>query len=514
VNDGQLDAGGYTDPALASSDTESCLVLVTSHLGAAPLVESVTTEARRRVMASPMLGAFIDLRFMHLGPQPGHGGEGSQALARITSQLLQPRIGVGRGFFAVVVLDRSATATETVLRECEKSPFLRELPLRLRGIASQEDRRKVRVPDGAELLVSPRGGWRREELVGEIRRYADGLLNELAGGKQRGVTPAELAGHRDRYEAHAEHERAVIPRAGVPTTGGFPAISATGGLPAIPDALATAGGRAPVPPSLPPAQDALNPRATGGLGQQAQPWPPQDTGSATPSDEVDEAAKPSGRPLARVARRLIPGRRWRQAGDGGDDQPPKSPPTASGLVYLIPTGDERSGDLAMWARSRAMILDVDKKLAVLPGIACQVRVLQGDENSLHGDLRAAGQLGKRDFRGAVADLYFAEVLDEIHDMLGRDAGRSTPALPLLRPMVVFFAPQPPLADSGAVRSFQALALDASIAWVVPKSESDMLAEDLMTGGRLLTRFESLADDLATLLTQDGQNVPGTVTPAG
>jgi hypothetical protein len=509
VSDGYPDADGYPDPVLAASDTESCLVLVTSHLGAAPLVEAVTTEARRRIMALPMLGAFIDLRFMHLGPQPGRGAEQSQAVDRITSQLFQPRTGVGRGFFAVVVLDRSATVAETVLADCARSPFLSDLPLRLLGIASQEDRRKARVAQGTELLVSPHGAWRREELVGEIRRYADRLLSEFAG--QPGISPAELAAQLDRYEAHAGRERAIIPRAGVPATG----VPATGGFPAV-------------PASTPPAQDALDPVPAGDLARRAQPWPaqaaqvlpppplPQQSGADTgPAATPDEAREPSARRLSALSRRLIPEVRWRRPGDAGDGQAPKPQPTASGLAYLIPTGDERSGNLA--ARSRAMILDVDKKFAALPGIACQVRVLQGDENGLRGNLREAGQLGKRDVRGAVADLYFAEVLDKILAMLGRDRAQSASALPLCTPVVAFFAPEPPLADSAAVRSFRALAQEAYIAWVVPKSESDMMAADFKNGGRLLTDFESLADDLAALLTQDhhhDQTDPGPAAPTG
>jgi hypothetical protein len=514
VSDGYPASDGYPDPVLAASDTESCLVLVTSHLGAAPLVEAVTTEARRRIMALPMLGAFIDLRFMHLGPQPGGGAERSQAPDRITSQLLQPRIGVGRCFFAVVVLDRSATEAETVLADCARSPFLSELPLRLLGIASQEDRRKARVAQGAELLVSPHGAWRREELVGEIRRYADRLLSEFVG--QPGISPAELAAQRDRYEAHAGQERAIIPRAGVPTTGGFPAVSGTGGFPAVPAAA-------------PPTRDALDPGPAGGLDQRARPLPagaaqdqqplapapravpsvPDTAWAATPGEAREPARRwPSGLP-----RRLLPRVGWRRKAAAGDGGPPLSPPAAAGLAYLIPTGDERSSALAAWSSGRAMILEVDKRLATLPGIACRVRVLQGDENGLRGELREAGQLGKRDVKGAVADLYFAEVLDEIRKILGRDLARSSAALPPRRPLVVFFAAEPPLADFAAVRSFRALAQEASIGWVVPKSEADMMAGDFTNDGRLFTDFESVADDLAALLTQDhldgtGQGLEG------
>lgn len=514
----ELSQSGADADSISVPDVDGCLVLVVSHLGAAPLVEAVTTEAARRLMMSPMLADFIDLRYMHIGPQPGQGGDLAAVVARVTDHLIQPRPDVGRSFFAVVVMDHSAAAVEAVLTECEASLFLAALPIRLHGIASREDRPTPRPPRCVEIVVSPAGAWRREELIDQVRLHADSLFHDFAAGLQPGVTADQLARYREQFASHVERERTVKDRTRVPS----------GGFPAIPDTP-------PPGTSSPPAQDALDPGKlnpgapgpddagpgtsgslapdSGVTGQDAArpltavtAWGQRDMaaaqGTTAPESSAGDilaarkaqATRPGRR--ASLSRRLMPeAQRWR----AGADRTPRLPAVEQGLAYLLITGDESGGDLAGWNLSRAALLEIDKRLAAIPGRAMQVRVLQGDEEQLRGDLHSAGQLTKRAARGTVTDLYFAQILAEIRRMLDRDQARlAASALPLARPAVVLFAPAPPFAYSEAVECFRCLTQNASVIWVIPRTESDLLSEHFTEVSQVITDFTLVADDVAAL----------------
>ncbi|MGD0699474.1 MAG: hypothetical protein ABSA02_06285 [Trebonia sp.] len=477
MSDRDLDSASLAaDNGHTASDVESCLVLVTSYIGAVSLGEKVTTEANGRLVMSPSLGDFIKLRYAHIGDQPSEGGQ--SAAARITDHLLQPRPGIGRNYFAAVILDRSAATVEAVLQDCVASPFLSALPIRLLGIASREDRRVPRPPRGAQIRVSPVGSWQRHELVDELLRYADALMRDFAGGRQRGLTPDELTRYRDQFVSHVAREGAAMPSAAVPGTGSSAAL---------PDAL----GEEPGPTAAPTETLQFSPGSV-----ESGPAEPQ---RPVRHDGPDQgAAEPMApRTLSGLVRRLVPGR-GRQRGGQPDAQPSRLPAQARGLAYLVLTGDQDAGDPAEWNRSRALVLELDQRLAALPGLSVDLRVPQGDDMELRGDLRAAGQLTKRDVRGAVADLYLATVLDQIQLMLTRDAARPSSGLPLARPAVMFIAPVPPMADSAAVASLRRLAGDASVAWVVPKSRADLMAQEFIDAGQLITDFTVAADDLAAL----------------
>lgn len=470
MTDGDLD---FSRPAAESghtaSDVESCLVLVTSYIGAVALVEKVTTQATGRLIMSPSLGDFIELRYAHIGHQPSQGGQQSAA-ARIAERLMQPRPGIGRNYFAVVILDRSAAAVEAVLKDCTASPFLSALPIRLLGIASREDRRVANPPTGTEILVSPVGAWQRQELVEELLRYADSLLHDFAGGRQPGLTADELTQHRDRLGPHVARERSVMPRAGVASTGSFAAL---------PDALGGDPGNVPVPDAVESARTYVMP----------------DSPVRDDVPDPHDAELAAARSLPRLVRRLVPELRRRRDGQPDKEQPPAE---TGGLAYLLLTGDQDAGDPAEWNRSRALALEIDQRLAALPRLSIHVRVLQGDDMELRGDLRVAGQLTKRDVRGAVSDMYLAKVLDQVRMMLGRDQAWLSSGPPLARPAVALIAPVPPMADSAAVASLRRLAEDASVAWVVPKSQADLMSNEFIEAGQLITDFTVAADDLVML----------------
>ena len=464
MTDGDLDfSRPAADIGQTASDVGSCLVLVTSYTGAVSLVERVTTEATGRLIMSPSLGDFIELRYANIGHQPIQHGQQSAA-AQIADHLLQPRPGIGHNYFAVVILDRSAATVEAVLQDCAVSPFLSSLSIRLLGIASREDRRVPSLPEGAEILVSPVGAWQRQELVDELLRYADTLMHDFAGGRQPGLAPDELTRYRDQFGSHVAQERSVTPRAEVTSKGCFAAVpEALGGDPGV---------------------------TTASVSDALEPGP--DLGQPVPADP----SAPAAQPVPRLVRRLVPELRWRRGGQPDKERSPLLPAETGSLVYLLLTGDQDAGNPAEWNRSRALTLEIDQRLAALPGLSVHVRVLQGDDVELRGDLRAAGQLTKRDVRGAVCDLYLATVLDQVRLMLGRDRSRLSSGPPLARPAVLLLAPVPPMADSAAVASMRRLAGDASVAWVVPKSQADLMSKEFIEAGQLITDFTVAADDLA------------------
>jgi hypothetical protein len=292
-------------------------------------------------------------------------------------------------------------------------------------------------------------------------------MHDFAGGRQPGLTPDELTQYRDQFDSRVAQERSVTPRAGV---------TSKGSVAAVPEAL---GGDLSV--SAGSVGDALEPSPD--LGQPAQ---------ADPS-------APAAQPVPRLVRRLVPELRWRRGGQPGEEQSPLPPAATGSLAYLLLTGDQDAGDRAEWNRGRALTLEIDQRLAALPGLSVHVRVLQGDDMELRGDLRAAGQLTKRDVRGAVSDLYLATVLDQVRLMLGRDRLRLSSGPPLGRPAVMLIAPVAPMADWAAVASMRRLAGDASVAWVVPKSQADLMSKELIEAGQLITDFAVAADDLAALI---------------
>ena len=154
------------------------------------------------------------------------------------------------------------------------------------------------------------------------------------------------------------------------------------------------------------------------------------------------------------------------------------------------------------------MLEVDKKIAELPGFAYQVRMLHGDEDGLRGDLREAGQLGRRDIRRTVASVDFAAVLETVRTSLKRDRAPLKAADATTWPAVVFFTPEPPLADTVAAELFRDLAREASIVWALPKSAKALLSETFThaPGVRVIVDDQAVADEIAALLSSGADSV--------
>lgn len=509
-----------TSLAPADLDSESCLCVVASYVNAAGRVGSVTAEAARRIMLSPVTGDFIELRFASLGPQPGLAGDIADVARPISDVIASPRQVSGRNYFALVVVDRSAAAVEQVLRTCATAPFLGDLRLRLLGIASVDDRRSSdrdhdRDP-ALHIVVSPSGAWRHEsDLVDVLHGFGEDLLRHFATSRQ-GLTPEDFAALAAR---HAQLS-AVQPGRGQQ-------LAQDSAPP--PDVLAEdAAALAEVRPDHEDRveQDGTRPAGTasGDQGKElagsaaAEPGAnrrepgspvPAPLAATLPQDQEHgggykrAGVKRTFRSLPKPAGRL---QRLLPAGWRGNGKPKDATDLlvarqrVSALLYLLITGDG-AGDQAAWNRSRDTMLEVDRKVAETAGITCKIRALHGNEHILRGELRAAGHLSRRSIKG-VADADFAVVLEKIRVLLRLDQTEMTrpPGADIQR-AVVLFAPEPPLADSVTKEVFAELAAEAMVTWVVPKASEGLVAPAFrdLVGVRVVTDHETAPGEIAAQL---------------
>ena len=420
--------------------------MVASFDSAARTVGEVAAEAAKRVMMSPVLGDFIEFGFAALGPQPGEGGDPSAALRAITDALLGPQAIAGLNYFAVVVVDRSAVVAEQLITQCAGSPFISDLRPRFLGISNSDNRpARDRPGAGARIVTSPTGIWSaKDDMVAVLYRFADTLQRSLAVTHEAGLPASELAGLRARYHQHAT--LAIGPG---PASGHAPDMLAS-------DPLAPVTAAAPEPERQP----APGPAQADTVGQppsaQLQPVH-RDAEPALASPELDELPRPASQ-----ARRWLPElrrERRKQTETGTEDAGART--STERLIYLLIVGDASFHDEVALNRNRSALLEVDKKLAELPGFSYRVRMLYGDEDSLRGELREAGQLGRRDVKRTVASGDFAAVLDHIERSLRRDRAVSKAASGDEFPMVLLLTPEPP-SPRRSGRAFRDLAREAMV----------------------------------------------------
>ena len=487
------------DGEVPGSDTEGCRLVVASYEAAAPLVSAAAADAARRIMMDPALGDFMDLRFVDMGPRPEAPKDRSAAARLILEEMLAPGDESGRNYFAIAVADRSAAEVELVLTECVNAPFLNTVPLRVHGIASRDDRRSASdAVSSAPIAIAASGAWSHSDLVDELRRHANELLGLFAAGQQ-GLSHGQLDSLRASYEQYVMlgqgEETSEDPGEAVPDE-----LSAEPVPAAQLDILAA---ESPPPAALPAAPAQTDTAVTSTA----------EAGTAAPSPVPEQPVSAPASPLGHLPRWLAdpPWRRGKQPvpDAGAQAEGPRIP----GLAYLLIIGDQIADDPVSWQRSRASLLRLDAKIATIPRAAYLVRTLQGDAEALRSELREAGQLGKKEVRQPVADADFAEVLEEMRALLRRDLARPTATgEPLARPVVVFFAPDPPLADSIAADAFGRLAREALIVWVVPKEAMELLSDAFTEPSDVyvLAEHEDVADEVAELLTPPGSPA---VTPA-
>lgn len=490
-------------------DSDGCLCVVSSFVSAAQTIDEVTAEAAKRTMMSPVLSDFIEFRYTSLGPQPEQADDWAAAIQRVTDALLSPQSIAGRNYFAVVVVDRSATVVEQVLSDCAASSHLATLPVRFFGIANSDDRPSpglVGEPRSSpDIVTSPTGIWsRKEDLVDVLRGFADELQHYFSARHEPGLSVEELSELRASYRQHTA-QRLVGPvsdrsqgrdmLAGDPEPVQAPGAQAPGNQLQDP-------GEQPAPNAQRPPQHRQ---------QESQPVGDASAPESAPSGEPESAEPESAEPGSRT-RRWFPElrrRRAQQPAAGGlRDEIQDAEPITEGLIYLLIVGDESCRDEAALNRSRSALLEVDKKVADLPGFAYQVRMLYGDEDGLRGDLREAGRLGRRDVRRTVASADFAAVLESVRASLKRDRGPLGAAGATTRPAVVFFTPEPPLADTVAAELFRDLAREGSVIWALPRSAKALLSGTFTDAPcvQVIVDDQAVADEIAALLSSGADPV--------
>lgn len=553
-----------TGPAPIDPDAEGCLCLVVSFAGAARTIGEVTAEAARRVAMSPVLSDFIEFRFAELGPRPAHGDDRSDAIRRVTEALLDAPVTAGRSYFALVVVDGSAMTAGNVLTGCAISPLLAALRMRYLGICNSDDRPHARAdPDGfaPDIVTSPSGIWtRRQDLVDVLRRFAGELQQHFAARYESGLSAAEIEAIRAKYGQPAASEAAAGDSEGATGSQSAAAAATVAATVAATAVAATAVAGTAVAQTAPdPAADLLaeDLRAADlladGAAEADHPGQADGQGASgrdreTPATAASGTSGDGAPELVPAARAAVPSpaeadeaqpgsrrKRWitglrRKKVQRQDEDPGEAGPKTEALAYLLVLGDlvlgdETLGDEAALNQGRSALLETDKAIAGLPGFAYRTRVLYGDEEGLRGDLRDAGSLTRRDVRRTVASADFAAVLEGIGAWLRRDGvpppmadsvpspiadGASPPTADRVPPtadgapkrtVVVFFALEPPLADTVAAEVFHDLARRVPIIWVLPKNARSLLSEAFTSPPcvRVIPSEEGAAHEVAAVL---------------
>lgn len=429
-------------PAYVGSGSEGCLLVAGSYSDIAPFVSSAVAEAATRIMRSPILGDFIEIRFVDLGSRPRRkGAVNASAIPRIVRELLNPPAFFDRNYFAFAVIDKSAGRAEKVLSQLTVSLPVAALPIRQRGLAAVDDRKSVRTRQNADVpapddLIQALGSLSLGNLASALRSFAREAMLDFADGREHGLTHAELrllSPRKDESEARENPE---------PAESHGPDPGAPG-----------------------------NPRS-GPARRRARDRPAAATGAPGPPAAGETDARPDR------------------------------------LVLLVLDGDQWPGERDASRRRQATLLELDRKIGELPQLSCSVHALTTSEDAAESHPRKAGQLSRRDISPSPASLDFARCLEIVRSALKRDLASVAPRS---RPLIVFFAADPPFADPVAAQIFGELAAEASVAWVLPEQSAGLLSPAFAGhGAHIITDRETAADDIIHLL-QEEEREAGTST---
>jgi hypothetical protein len=455
--DGPRTTGLDPFATIIDDDTESCLCLVVGYAKKDGLIARVAAEAEQRIMMSPALGDFLQLRYVDLGLRPGQAGDRSRVVRRIVADLMAVQETAGHSHFALVAIAKSAVTVEELLGSCAADPFLVGLRMRFAGIASLDDRADGN--DVTDIVSSPAGSWQDEtELVNALRQRCEELPRYFAVRGESGLTPAELAALRHDYvQAAAEGD---------------------------------------------------DPEGEGGVGEGPDETPAPDVLDEPASGDAPAESAP-GR-LSAIKARLLPGNPWRrekQAPEAGDPGPAAAEVAVrTGLVYLLMIMEQDTAADPALGRLQAALLNVDNRLAAQPFCTYQVRVIRGGDDHLRGELQDAGKLGRRAAKQAVKTGDFTAVLKGIRASLNRDRGliqitATATGLTVVPPTVVIFAADPPIADLGAAAVFADIAAEARVVWVVPGKLEGLVSPAFGTAGgaAVLGEHPAVADEILDLM---------------
>lgn len=221
------------------SESKGCLLVIACDGRRADAVAPAVQDAEARVMASELLGDFMELRFVPLQPRPrsrqAAPRQRAAAVARLADELTAPAPGPAQIFLALAVLHPSAAAALELVADCVRDPVLAALPLHARIFAAtddhdqavgepQPDRSAAVAPDAAGPAASGVvggtttlvGRWTRHTLASALKDYCQWLLDECATAGQPGLSRPELALARvkalDQAQALDEPDLLADPR--------------------------------------------------------------------------------------------------------------------------------------------------------------------------------------------------------------------------------------------------------------------------------------------------------------
>ena len=167
------------------------------------------------------------------------------------------------------------------------------------------------------------------------------------------------------------------------------------------------------------------------------------------------------------------------------------------LLLLLLSEDPWLGKRDASRRRQAAMLELDRKISELPRLSCQVHALTAGQDATESRPRQAGQLSRRDLRPSPDSLDFARSLEIARSAIKKDLASLAPAS---RPVVVFFAAEPPFADPVSAAIYSELAAEATVAWVLPEQSADLLSPAFAAhGARIITGLETAADEIIRLL---------------
>jgi hypothetical protein len=183
-----------TDHRPRAADSAACLLVAGGYEEYAEVLRRVVAGVKQRILMSPALGDFFQIRFCDLGPRPSQPSRGTPEVARLVLELTSRPGDAARNFSAVLVFDQSAKVVEQMLRACASDPALHQLNARCLGMASRDDR-----PGGASarpcdpIAIARHGRRNVEEFVTEIHGLAERLLNDFGSGWKPGVRPEQVS---------------------------------------------------------------------------------------------------------------------------------------------------------------------------------------------------------------------------------------------------------------------------------------------------------------------------------
>jgi hypothetical protein len=470
--------------AHTDDDTEGCLCLVVGYAKKDGLIADVTAEVERRIMMSPALSDFLQLRYVDLGPQPGQAGDRYRPVHQVVDDLMAVQDTAGHSHFALIVIAKSAVTIEDLLGSCAVEPFLSRLRMRLAGIASSDDRKEAR--GSVDIVSSPSGSWHNErQLVDALRQRCEELPRYFATRGEPGLTRADFAALQRGY-ARPDGDASNPDSNAAPGGGGV-------------------AGQTPTPDLL-----------------DARP----ETAAMTSGQDVAPADAADGRPIEAAADGPAAGRgiRWRprtpwrrdkqaaelsQTNSTAPGQPVR---TAVGLAYLLMMVDHDAAADPAIDRLQAALLAVDRRLAAQPTCRYQVRVIHGSGGGLGGEPHDAGRASRRVAKRPVNIRDFTAVLKVIrsslrHDCLLVQRVAAAAGLTIERPTVVIFTADPPIPDSGTASVFGDIAAQATVVWVVPERLEGLVSPAFGSacGAAVLGVHQAVADEILDVMHSDASD---------